>query len=58
MSTQRYWAEVHVRTTAGDLLTYYGKAGTNPSEARRSAEAVALAENPGGRVEGYRVTRD
>ncbi|MFH8368872.1 hypothetical protein [Streptomyces sp. NPDC018031] len=57
MSNQ-YWAEVHVRTTDGDLRTYYGDTGTSPSEARRSAEAVALAENPGGRVEGCRVGRD
>ncbi|MET9183456.1 hypothetical protein ABZX88_35375 [Kitasatospora aureofaciens] len=50
-----YRAEVHVRTAAGDLATYYGDAGTSPSEALRSAKDLALSENPGKAVAGHRV---
>lgn len=62
MSTQHYTAEVHVRTTAGDLVTVYhdtsGPVGMSASEVRAAAETVALAEVPGGTVEGSRVTTD
>ncbi|MFF7991755.1 hypothetical protein ACFZDG_18420 [Kitasatospora xanthocidica] len=52
---QYYRAEVHVRTVAGDLATYYGDAGRTPSEALKSAAAFALAEHPGRTVAGHRV---
>jgi hypothetical protein len=54
-----YLAEVHVRTTAGDLITIYhertGPAGTPAEVFRAEAAAVALDQEPGGRVEGSRV---
>jgi hypothetical protein len=54
-----YLAEVHVRTTAGDLVTLYhdytGPAGISASDFRATAEAAVLAQEPGGRVEGSRV---
>ncbi|MGE7437972.1 hypothetical protein [Kitasatospora sp. NPDC001175] len=59
-NTQYYCAEVHVRTTAGDLVTYYhdgpGPAGMSASEVRAAAEKAALAWEPGGKVEGSRVS--
>ncbi|WP_371793789.1 hypothetical protein OG285_38525 [Streptomyces sp. NBC_01471] len=62
MSTQHYTAEVNVRTTAGDLVTIYhdtsGPVGMSSSEVRAAAEKVALAEIPGGQVEGSRVATD
>ncbi|MFI9269811.1 hypothetical protein ACIGXM_03700 [Kitasatospora sp. NPDC052896] len=61
--TQYYTAEIHVRTTAGDLVTYYpihgpGPAGIPATEIRAAAEAAALAQEPGGKVEGSRVSRN
>ena len=54
-----YLAELHVRTTAGDLITIYhdrtAPAGIPAETFRAEAEAVALAQEPGGRVEGSRV---
>ncbi|MFB8407540.1 hypothetical protein [Streptomyces sp. NPDC055912] len=62
MSSQYYMAEVHVRTKAGDLVTIYndafGPCGMSASEVRAAAEKVALAEVPGGKVEGSRVSTD
>ncbi|MFB7678413.1 hypothetical protein ACFC26_44165 [Kitasatospora purpeofusca] len=62
MSTQYYDAEVHVRTKAGDLVTIYhdtcGPAGQSASEIRSAAEKAALAQVPGGKVEGSRVSTD
>ncbi|KIQ61995.1 hypothetical protein TR51_22565 [Kitasatospora griseola] len=60
--THYYRAEVHVRTTGGDLVTYYndgpGPAGMSASQVRVIAEAAALAQEPGGKVEGSKVGRD
>ncbi|MFI5867669.1 hypothetical protein [Streptomyces sp. NPDC051546] len=62
MSTQHYNAQIHVRTKAGDLVTIYhdtsGPVGMSASEVRAAAEKVALAEVPGGKVEGSRVSTD
>ncbi|MFJ6579263.1 hypothetical protein ACIQMY_25290 [Streptomyces sp. NPDC091368] len=62
MATQEYLAEIHVRTTSGDLVTIYadstGPAGLSADEVRARAEKFALAEVPGGRVEGSRVSTD
>lgn len=59
---QYYTAEVHVRTKAGDLVTIYhdtfGPVGMPASQVRAAAEKVALAEVPGGKVEGSRVNTD
>jgi hypothetical protein len=58
--TSQYRAEVHVRTTSGDLVTYYGDhvgpAGVTAPELRANAEEAALAWEPGGTVVGSRVS--
>ncbi|MER5890758.1 hypothetical protein ABT160_43645 [Streptomyces sp. NPDC001941] len=62
MSTQQYDAEIHVRTRDGRLVTVYhdtvGPAGMSAAQVRADAERAALAQVPGGRVEGSRVTTD
>ncbi|MGW1845753.1 hypothetical protein [Streptomyces sp. NPDC001966] len=63
MSTQYYMAEVHVRPKGGgDLVTIYhdtfGPVGMPASKVRAAAEKVALAEVPGGKVVGSRVSTD
>ncbi|CAL9326750.1 hypothetical protein [Streptomyces sp. SudanB91_2054] len=62
MSTQSYEADIKVRTTAGDLVTIYhdtvGPAGMSPQEVRADAEKAALAQVPGGKVVGSRVSTD
>ncbi|MGW4850875.1 hypothetical protein ACWEPZ_06510 [Streptomyces sp. NPDC004288] len=62
MSRQHYNAEVQVRTPSGELATVYadsvGPAGMSAAQVRDRAEKVALAEVPGGRVEGSRVGTD
>ncbi|MFD8851876.1 hypothetical protein [Streptomyces sp. NPDC059604] len=62
MLRQYYTAEIHVRTKAGDLVTIYhdtfGPVGMSAARVRAAAEKVALAEVPGGRVEGSRVSTD
>jgi len=54
-----YRAEIHVLTTAGELITVHhdrtGPAGIPVEVFRAEAEAVALAQEPGGRVGGSRV---
>jgi len=60
MATQNYSAEMHVRTPAGELVTIYhdtsGPAGLTASQVRAAAEKAALAQVPGGKVEGSRVS--
>ncbi|MFE5544056.1 hypothetical protein ACFQ71_09580 [Streptomyces sp. NPDC056534] len=62
MSKQHYNAEVQVRTPSGELATIYtdstGPAGMSAAQVRARAEKAALAEVPGGRVEGSRVSTD
>ncbi|MEZ0089972.1 hypothetical protein [Streptacidiphilus sp. EB129] len=63
MTTVQYRAEVNVRpASGGDLITIYhdttGPAGIPASEIRATAEAAALAQEPGGKVVGSRVSCD
>ncbi|MGW6531441.1 hypothetical protein [Streptomyces venezuelae] len=62
MSTQRYHAEINVRTRSGELATIYhdtsGPVGMSASQIRAAAEKAALAEVPDGKVEGSRVSTD
>jgi hypothetical protein len=59
MSTQRYEAEVDVRTTSGEVVTYrgdgVGPAGESGDQLLAGAEAAALRQQPGGTVEASRV---
>ncbi|MEV7659884.1 hypothetical protein AB0O39_37715 [Streptomyces anulatus] len=59
---QHYSAELQIRTPSGDLVTIYhdldGPAGLTAAQFRAVAEKAALAEVPGGRVEGSRVRTD
>ncbi|MEV7600033.1 hypothetical protein AB0O91_21895 [Kitasatospora sp. NPDC089797] len=50
-----YRALVNILIAAGEMATYYGDAGTTPSEALRSATLLALAEHPGKTVAGHRI---
>lgn len=59
MSTQRYEAEVDVRTAGGETVTYrgggIGPAGQSGSQLLGGVEAAALAQEPGGSVIASRV---
>ena len=61
MSTQRYEAEVDVRTTSGDVVTYrgdgVGSSGASGDQLLAGAEAAALAQQPGGTIEASRVRK-
>ncbi|MER8237451.1 hypothetical protein [Streptomyces sp. NPDC094049] len=63
MSTQYYNARINITDPkSGDMLAIYhdfsGPAGLSPSQARAIAVKAALAEVPGGRVEGSQVSTD
>ncbi len=57
--TQYYRAQVNVRTTSGDLVTYYGdgyrQAGLTAPQLAAIVEAEARAWEPAGKVVGHRV---
>lgn len=57
--TQRYEAQVDIRTTDGTLVTYsgdgVGPAGVSGDQLLAGAEAAARAQHPGGTVEASRV---
>jgi hypothetical protein len=57
--TQNYLAEIHIRTTSGELVTTYhygpGPVRMSNEEMRARIEKAALAEVPDGKVQGYRV---
>ncbi|MEU5499907.1 hypothetical protein [Streptomyces griseofuscus] len=56
---RRYETEVDIRTADGELVTYkgdgIGPAGQTGDQLLDSAEAAALAQEPGGTVEGSRI---
>lgn len=63
LSTQNYEAEIQLRIPNRDeLVTIYhdmvGPAGMSVSEHRAAAERAALAQVPGGKVVGSRVSTD
>ncbi|MYS36389.1 MULTISPECIES: hypothetical protein [unclassified Streptomyces] len=62
MATQNYSAEINIRTADGELITLYpditGPVGMSAAQLRAAAEKAALAQEPGGRVEGSRVSTD
>ncbi|QMV23359.1 hypothetical protein GQS52_18090 [Streptomyces sp. SCUT-3] len=59
--TARYETEVDVQTKDGKSVTYrgdgVGPAGLTGDQILNSAEAAALAQEPGGRVTGSRARR-
>lgn len=62
MSSQYYNVEFHVRAPSGELFTIYadgpGPAGLSVEQVRARTEKIALAQVPGGRVEGYGISTD
>ncbi len=62
MDSQYYNVEFHVRAPSGELITICadgpGPAGLSVEKIRARTEKVALAQVPGGRVEGYRISTD
>ncbi|MFI6117463.1 hypothetical protein [Kitasatospora sp. NPDC051164] len=58
-NTQRYEAQVDIRTASGELVTYsgdgIGPAGVSADQLLAGAEAAASAQHPGGTVEASRV---
>jgi hypothetical protein len=58
---QRYEAQVDIRATDGQLVTYsgdgVGPAGESGQQLLAGAEAAALAQQPGGTVEASRVRK-
>ncbi|MEU4296364.1 hypothetical protein [Kitasatospora aureofaciens] len=59
MTTQRYEAQVDIRTTSGEQVTVQadgvGPAGVSGDQLLSGVEAAAQAQYPGATIEGSRV---